>query len=367
MKTLQKILGPVLCFVLSAALLAGCSTASERSDSTQALTTEESTTAAQSEKWVWHKDTPENQGIDGNVLSDLRDALDETQVFSCVIARNGKIVDAYYKTGYDENSKFLLWSCSKSVTSALIGIAIDAGYIESVDVPVSDYFPQVLESGNEYWAEMTLRHLLTHTSGIDMDEYATWDAWRASPNWVEYILNRPVASKPGTVFNYSTGNTHLLCAILQQATGKTLYEFGKEYLFDPVGMDSVTCAADAQGVTDGGNGYYMNVYDMAKFGQLYLNNGMWQGKQIVPESWIRASTSVQFTRSTGTADYGYQWWVRTFGDAKYDAFFAQGYAGQFIFVVPALELVVVFTSNHTSGSTMYWNFMNDIVAACTVE
>ena len=156
----------------------------------------------------------------------------------------------------------------------------------------------------------------------------------------------------------------MLAAILQQATGKTAYEYGKEVLFDPLDMDSVQCSSDAQGISDGGNGFSMNIYDMAKFGQLYLNGGAWEGEQIVPAQWVTDSTSLQFDRSTGSADYGYQWWVRTFGEQQYPAYFAQGHGGQFIFVVPQLELVAVFTSNHTGSSSMYWQFVEDIVAAC---
>ena len=316
-------------------------------------------------EWIWQHDDPENCGLSASALQSLHSELDGTAVQACVIVRGGVIADEYYKDGYDAGTSFLLHSCSKSVTSALVGIAIDQGYIEGVDVPLSDYFPQVLESDNPYWQQITLWHLLTHTSGIRSSDDEVWEQWRASENWVDYVLSRPVTSQPGTVFSYSTGNTHLLAAILQIATGKTAYEYGKEVLFDPLGMDSVQCDTDPQGISDGGNGFSMNVYDMAKFGQLYLNGGTWQGEQIVSPEWVEASTTVQFTRSSGSADYGYQWWVRTFGQAEYPAFFAQGHFGQYIFVVPQLELIVVFTSHHTGSSSMYWQFMNDIVAACT--
>jgi|GEM_PF-1917521 len=153
----------------------------------------------------------------------------------------------------------------------------------------------------------------------------------------------------GEVFAYSTANTHLLCAVVQQATGQTLYEFGKENLFDPVGMESVTCDTDAQGISDGGNGIYMSIYDMARFGLLYLNGGEWQGERIVPAEWVEQSTTLQFERNNGSADYGFQWWVRTFGDNDYPAYFAQGHAGQYIFVVPELELIIAFTGNWLEG------------------
>lgn len=294
----------------------------------------------------------------------MHETFDSFPLLSSVIVRNGYIVDEYYKDGYDENSVFVLNSASKSVTSALIGIAVDMGLIESVDVPISTYFPQVLENGG-YWAEITIRHLLTHTSGIDMSDTADWYDWRSSANWVQYILDRSVTSRPGTVFNYSTGNTHLLSAILQQASGMTLEEFGKRYLFDPMEMNSASVSADAQGISDGGNGVSMNIYDMAKFGMLYLNGGEWQGSQLVSRDWVTQSTTVQFERDSGSADYGYQWWVRTFGDHDYPAYFAQGHAGQYIFVVPDLQLVIAMTSNYEGATSIYWRMVNQIVNACS--
>ena len=170
--------------------------------------------------WEWQYDLPENHGLDSNAPGRLHEALDPTQVLASVIVKDGYIVDEYYKEGCDENSVFLLHSCSKSVTSALIGIAIDRGYIESVDVPISEYFPQIAKSGSEYLKQVTIWHLLTHTSGISNADTDVWEDWRSSENWVDYVLERPVTSEPGTVFSYTTGGTHLLSAILQKATGR---------------------------------------------------------------------------------------------------------------------------------------------------
>ena len=338
--------------------LSGCGQAESDTGTEAPVVIEQAAVAA----WEWPHELPAAQGLDGAALAALHGALEPTQVHAAVIAKGGSIVDEYYQDGYDAASVFTLQSCSKSITSALIGIAIDRGYIESVDVPIAEYFPQIADSGSEYLQQVTIRHLLTHTSGIDSSDYEIWQQWRDSENWVDYVLARPVVAAPGTSFIYSTGGTHLLSAILQQAMGKTAYDFGKEVLFDPLGMDSVQCGTDAQGISDGGNGFAMNVYDMAKFGQLFLNGGEWQGQRIISADWIAASTGAQFERPSGSADYGYQWWVRSFGG--YDAFFAQGHGGQYIFVIPGLELVIVFTSSYTGSSSMYWQFVNDIVAAC---
>ena len=314
--------------------------------------------------WEWQHDTLENHNINASAINSVHNTIDSYPINAEVIVKDGVIVDEYYKDGYDQNSVFTLQSTSKSVTSALIGIAIDKGYIPSVNEPISTYFPQILDSGSEYKSQITVWNLLTHTTGLNASDTANWNEWLASDNWVDYVLERPATSRPGTVFSYFTGNTHLLSAILQQATGKTAYEFGKEYLFDPLDMDSVQCSTDPQGISDGGNGFAMNVYDMAKLGELYLNNGNWNGEQIISEQWINDSTTLQFDRSSGSADYGYQWWVRTFGENAYPAYFAQGHYGQYIFVVPDLNLVVAITSHYEGSTSVYWQIMNNIVNAC---
>lgn len=314
--------------------------------------------------WEWQHDTLENHNINASAINSVHNTIDSYPINAEVIVKDGVIVDEYYKDGYDQNSVFTLQSTSKSVTSALIGIAIDKGYIPSVNEPISTYFPQILDSGSEYKSQITIWNLLTHTTGLNASDTANWDEWLASDNWVDYVLERPATSRPGTVFSYFTGNTHLLSAILQQATGKTAYEFGKEYLFDPLDMDSVQCSTDPQGISDGGNGFAMNVYDMAKLGELYLNNGNWNGEQIISEQWVKDSTTLQFDRSSGSADYGYQWWVRTFGENAYPAYFAQGHYGQYIFVVPDLDLVIAITSHYEGSTSVYWQIMNNIVNAC---
>lgn len=314
--------------------------------------------------WSWPVDSPGNQGLDSAALDTIHAEFDTFPLLSSKIIKNGRLIDTYYKDGYDDSSVFLMHSTSKSITSTLIGIAIDQGKIESVDVPLSEYLPQVLELEDSAWRQITIRHLLTHTSGIATTDGSRWKEWRSSDNWLEYILALPIVSVPGTEFSYSTGNTHLLCVVLEKATGMTLYDFGKEVLFDPMEMSSVQIDTDPQGIGDGGNGIWLNTSDMAKFGQMYLNSGAWKGRQIVSSDWVNQATSLQFDRSTGSADYGYQWWVRTFGELQYDAYFAQGHFGQYIFVVPQLELVVCFTSQYDGSSSIYWQLMNAIVSAC---
>ena len=186
--------------------------------------------------------------------------------------------------------------------------------------------------------------------------YSNWEEFRSAENWVDYILGRQQVAQPGAVFNYSTGNTHLLAAALEAAVGKSLLEYGQENLFAPMGIETLTWGTDPQGVTDGGNGVRISSRDAARFGQLYLQKGSWKGEQLVPADWVAESTSVQNPGPGGsTGQYGYQWWIRPYGvnafgtyqaphgAAQYDAYHAFGAWGQYIFVVPELELVTVFT------------------------
>ena len=267
----------------------------------------------------WETDDPENHGLSPETVNGLNDHFARTEITSSLIVKDGVIVNEYYKDGYDAESVFPIHSCSKSITSAIFGIARDNGLFPDLNEPIADYFPELNESDSAWKKEITIRHLLTHTSGLRSTENR-WYEWRAASNWLEDVLDGPMYYQPGTVFEYSTGNTHLLSAIVQKATGETLHEYGKAHLFDRIGMESIRCGTDAQGISDGGNGFTLTARDMARFGLLCVNRGKWGDEQIISEDWIEQSTTTQFD-NTNRADYGYQWWVRTFGSAGYPAFF----------------------------------------------
>ena len=154
----------------------------------------------------------------------------------------------------------------------------------------------------------------------------------------------------------------LLAAILEKATGKGLLEYAREVLFAPLDMDSADCGTDPQGIGDGGNGFRMTARDMAKLGQLYLQGGTWAGEQVVPADWVAEATALQCDLAPGNPDYGYQWWLQSFGG--YEAYFAQGHFGQFVFVVPELDLVAAFNSHNTGSNDLYWGLIREVVAAC---
>ena len=206
----------VLSFVIILNFLAGCSKQETKDDipdeSTPELTAPEQTApdeqlVSDEPEWQWTKDSPENQGLDSSALPEIHSTFDSFELLTSVIIKNGYIVDEYYKDGYDETSEFILNSASKSVTSALIGIAIDKGFIEGVDLHLSEFLPQILEFEDDRWQQITIRHLLTNTSGIGSTDNWRWNEWRNSDNWLEYILALPMVYNPGAELNYSTGNT----------------------------------------------------------------------------------------------------------------------------------------------------------------
>ncbi len=341
--------------------------AEERQQSSESAAPQETPQISQEERNNWTFDAPENHHMDSAVLEALHQALPGSGIHGVVTVKDGVVIDQYYQEGYDENSLFQLHSASKSFTSALIGIAVEEGYIGGVEDLVADYLPQLLEQEDTEKHSLTLRHLLTHTSGLEWYEwgsgYSNWSEFRSAENWVEYILGRELVHQPGTVFNYSTGNTHLLSAVLEAATGMSQEEYCRARLFDPMGISQEAYwNTDPQGIADGGNGLSISLLDAAKFGQLFLEEGVWQGQQLVPEEWVEQSTSRQNPGpGDSTGAYGYQWWVRThttgeygtyatsYPTASYETYFAFGHGGQLIYVVPQLQLVTVFASNCQSS------------------
>lgn len=314
----------------------------------------------------WQHDMPGNHDMDPEVFSRMHEALVGSTVYAMVTTKDGVIIDEYYQDGYDETDPLHLNSCSKSFTSALVGIALEQGLIGSIDDPLSDYLPQVLELEDADKQQITLRHLLTHTSGLEWSEWgggaSNWEEFRSAPNWVDYILGRNLVTAPGAQFNYGTGATHLLTAALEQAVGMNALDYGRANLFEPLGMDSVAWGTDPQGVIDGGNGISMTARDAARFGQVYLDGGVWHGEQLIPADWLAESTTAQNNGAgDGTGSYGLSWWTRQFGTENYDTYYAFGAWGQYIFVVPELNLVTVIASEGPQDSYVPRPYFTDYV------
>ena len=304
----------------------------------------------------WLNTTPEEQGMDSELLNKMMDQIGEhgMRIDSVLIARNGYLVfEEYPRSFYDSEDRHIIHSCTKSYTSALVGIAIKEGYIESVDSKLVDLLPnRTIANLDERKQAITLEHLLTMTSGLEWDEWteryqsplnSLVQAQAASDN-VQYILDLPMAYDPGETWVYSSGGSHLLGVIVAEATGTSLLDYAMDKLFGPLGIPSsnIYWPRDKQGLYWGHGGVEMVPSDMAKFGYLYLNNGTWDGEQILPTEWIQQSAAT-LNSFNDYGGYSYQWW--TYPTDIANVYSAQGYAGQWIFVIPSLDMVVVFTSN----------------------
>jgi CubicO group peptidase (beta-lactamase class C family) len=296
----------------------------------------------------WRTSTPEEQGIDSARLADMLATIREEKlaIDSVLVTRNGYIVAEAYIPPNDPDSVHQLYSCTKSVTSALVGIAIDEGDLEGVSQPVLDFYPdRTIKNLDANKQALTLESLLTMSAGLDWpDENLSLTYQMASRrDWVQFVLDRPTVAAPGTAFVYNNGLPHILSAILQQVTGMPTVAFAQQKLFDPLGIapDAYLWETDPLGITLGSWGLWMNSRDMAKFGYLFLNGGQWDGQQVVPADWVSLSTQSHIAVDDQGHGYGYLWWVY-----PSEGFYAaQGLAGQYIFVVPGKAMVVVFTSN----------------------
>jgi CubicO group peptidase (beta-lactamase class C family) len=285
--------------------------------------------------------------MNGGLLARAVDTIKarDYDVDSVTVIRNGTIVLDEYFPPFEPDSKHVIHSCTKSIVSALIGIAIEQGYIEGVDQPVLDLFDErAVANPNADKETMTLEDLLTMSSGLECrDSYLyRWRGLREmseSDDWVQFMLDLPMAEPPGTRFEYCNGGSFLLSAIIQKTTGMSALAFARKNLFGPLDITDVDWPANPDGITIGWGDMHVKPHDMAKIGYLYLNGGQWEGEQVVPAAWVETSTQAHIAAGTLSDGYGYQWWV---DDGGY--YMALGYEGQFIYVVPEKDMVVVFTS-----------------------
>ncbi len=295
----------------------------------------------------WRFAMPEDVGIDPGILEEMVQHINAEGIGadSVMVIKDGYIVmDAYFPP-FDEGERHIIYSCTKSVVSTLIGIAVEEGYIESLDTIVLDFFPNRTVQNMSAWKEsMTLRDMLTMTAGFDARDSYLYD-WEGlermheSGDWVQYVLDLPMAEEPGTRFEYTNGVSHLLSCIVTETTGVNALEFATERLFGPLGI-SAEWRTDPVGNNWGYSGLYLTPHDMAKIGLLFLRGGEWDGEQIVSREWVEEATSKKVHAGTLLDDYGFQWWVSPKG-----YYSAIGYRGQFIHVVPDLDLIMVTTGS----------------------
>jgi CubicO group peptidase (beta-lactamase class C family) len=303
---------------------------------------------------TWRTCSPGKVGMDEKTLKDLNDEIVlmlrlHVDIHSLLIIRKGYIVaEQYYSDDYGQDSIHTVYSCTKSITSAAMGIAIQEGYIADVEQKVLDFFPEYIpENPDSLKDKITIRNLLTMSSGLEWteEEYTyndsrnTFNEWMESDDLVKFVLDRPMAHSPGTSCDYSTGSSHLLSAIIERSVGMKTDSFVQKKIFAPLAITEYYWARDKNGIPYGGNGLRLKPRDMAKFGYLYLKDGQWESGQVIQREWIEESLQPYFHRKyIPDYYYGYQWWV-----SENEYFAAVGYGGQWIYVIPEYDLVVVYT------------------------
>lgn len=273
------------------------------------------------------------------------------KLHSVLLVKNNQIIIEEYFNDHKVDKQHDLRSVSKSIRSILLGIAIDKGFIDSVDDPISKYLKSPVPTKNmdERKEKITIRHLLTMSTGLDCND---WDKQSAGQedrvykkkDWLQYTLDLPMVNEPGAVSNYCSMGVVLIAEIISQASGMTIDTFAEQYLFHPLGINHVSWGHTSnKKVIPSGKRLYMTSRDMAKIGQLILNNGKWNDKEVVSEKWMEESTTSK-TKITGI-DYGYLWWNIPFKveENTIVSKVATGNGGQYIMVIPEMDMVAVFT------------------------
>ncbi|SMO91914.1 serine hydrolase domain-containing protein [Gracilimonas mengyeensis] len=261
---------------------------------------------------------------------------------SVLIQQNGDLLGEEYFRNATPDHPYNIKSASKSVISLLTGIAVDQGEI-SIDETLDDYFPEYFDQNpDSVKANITIRQLLSMQAGLETTSFYNYGRWAISDNWVEFQLDQPMTEEPGGKMVYSTGISHLLSVIITKASGMSTQQFANRYLFDPLDIQPGGWDRDPQGYYMGGNNLALTPQALLKIGQLMLNGGEYNGQRIVSKKWVRDSFG-SYTRSNfNPYNYGYMWWNREVGGQQ--VFFAWGFGGQYIFMIPELDAVVVMTS-----------------------
>jgi len=299
----------------------------------------------------WKYCSPEQVGANSKLLSEAHSYISDPNFATdgYLIIKDGYIIAEDYFDGFTKEKKHTSYSIAKSFTSAVIGIAIDKGFINAADDKISSYYAELNNDTVQQWKkDLQISHLLTMTSGINWIEEGVFtnDIFQmsTSDNYVEYVLNKSVINKPGTIWSYNSGESMLLSGIINLTTGKSMFEFAKENLLNPIGIQELEWSSDSKNHTIAGWGISATMHDFARFGYLYLNNGNWDGNQIISKEWITKSTS---PFSSEYSFYGYLWWTgeRTLyvSDMNIpdDAYMAIGAFGQYLVIVPSENLIIV--------------------------
>lgn len=272
---------------------------------------------------------------------------------SCIIHYKGETIFHYEKIPHASKMLLPINSCTKSITSALICIAMDQGLVPEPHTLAYHFFPSILSDTDERKKQITLEHLLTLTAGFAWSEFSgikSFPHMTRSTHWCDYVLMQPMAAVPGTKMEYNSGVSQLLSAIIAQCTKQPINEFAEKTLFGPLQFSDYEWKTDPQGLHTGGYGLMLTAHDLLKFGLLYLNNGSWHQQQLISPTLITQSTSAYIpTTPPDRGSYGWHWWtdhisIHDEGQlVQLPFYYARGYGGQFVFIMPTLEAVVVFT------------------------
>jgi len=263
---------------------------------------------------------------------------------SLLIAHHGRLLGERYYGGASPSEPVNVKSASKSVVSALVGIAIAEGHLEGTDQPIAELFPDYFEAIEDSAKRaITVGDLLSMRAGLETTSFRTYGAWVESSDWIRFALQRPMTCQPGGCWEYSTGNTHLLGVAVARAAGTDLRSFAARELLGPLGIPARPWDRDPRGYYLGGNNMAFTPRELLRFGQLYLNEGVWEGERLLPASWVRRSWDVRVRSPWNGHGYGLGWWGRTVAGERVR--FAWGYGGQYLFLVPELELAVVATTD----------------------
>jgi CubicO group peptidase (beta-lactamase class C family) len=299
--------------------------------------------------FVWAIALPETaagaQSINGKLALDpaVARAGELPRLRSLLISVDGKLLAERYFNRASPAQAENLKSASKSILSALIGIALDRGHLKSVHESIDKFFPEHLSGADAVTKKsITIEDLLTMRSGLEGTSNVNYGEWVQSGNWIRHVLSRPLVAEPGVRMIYSTGNSHLLSALLTKAAKMSTFEFARRYLAEPLGVPLSPWVRDPQGIYLGGNEMHLTPRAMLAFGELYLRAGRSRSRRIVSEIWVKESIKPRTRSNWSGREYGYGWWIDSFGG--HPTYYAWGHGGQFIFVVPDLELVVAATS-----------------------
>lgn len=307
---------------------------------------------------------PEKEGIKSGGILKFIESVEENNIelHSFMLLRHGKVVAEGWWNPYQPNIRHIMFSVSKTFTATAIGFAVSENLL-SVEDKVVSFFPEyeAIYSENQYMQELTIKNLLTMSVGNEA--YA--DYRQRDPNWVKSFFGVNINAKTTHEFAYNSYAAHMMSAIIEKVTGNTLLDFLKPRLFDPLGIEGITSEQSPAGIHCGGWGMSVKISDMAKLGQLYLQKGKWEGKQLLPESWIDEATEYQITTNPGQSSasdwaqgYGYQIWL-----CRHNAYRADGAFGQFIIVMPGQDAVLAITAHSNNMQEELQQVWNCILPA----